>query len=373
MVLSCASGEKKDGAEVKELAVSAKEVVITNSVIEITHDSKTLNSFYSIGDIFEDHYYAYNQNTHAIDIYSLDTRQHIKTVELEDEGPDGVQKQIFGLNVLNADDFAILTDHYITRVGTNSKVIQRLPINGVGPNEYFIEYNLHARNNSNFIYDSNTESFLIPQVSMVDQRVTKEFFKHPILAEYKPNEDLVNPYEVYYPDDFYEKCFGFNDQKSFSYTRQDTVLYALSGYPGIFVYDRNSKKTAEVKINTDDLQHNEVFHQPWSTAANLGQQMKTMMKSSQFGPIAETEDYVILFYHSALKGDQNDLRNPFARKDKMMQVYEKETFKYITTQQLPEEVILVKDFHIDKNSVIIPVAPKTEDIIRMQKIEINAG
>ena len=38
-VLSCASGEKKDGAEVKELAVSAKEVVITNSVIEITHDS----------------------------------------------------------------------------------------------------------------------------------------------------------------------------------------------------------------------------------------------------------------------------------------------------------------------------------------------
>ena len=67
------------------LEASTKEVTVTIPIIEITHDSNVLNSFYSVGDIYKDHYYAYNQGTHAIDVYSIGDEEHLRTITLEDQ------------------------------------------------------------------------------------------------------------------------------------------------------------------------------------------------------------------------------------------------------------------------------------------------
>ena len=162
-----------------------------DSSINIKIDTLTINidnpqlTNYDIFSVWKASIVCYNEIIHALDIFDLQKQQFVKSIQLDDEGPNGIGR-ISAIDIMDLDNFIILTENLIFKISKEGKVLERITINDGITDTNFNKYFIHVEDNSLFKYNNSRNSLFVSVTTIEYPRENRKYYdeSNSILAEF---------------------------------------------------------------------------------------------------------------------------------------------------------------------------------------------
>lgn len=317
----------------------------------------------------QDKFYAYNGSNHSIDVFSIGEGLYLQSLVLESEGPNYVESPN-ELCMLDNGDIYTIGYFDITKLNALGGVIKRQQINSKSDDGYFKTHFFYPSQDNGFEYDTKTDMFYIKNTNMeAGKSLRPETFysQSKVIGSYTFNMKEAKVLEIYYPTEFTEKDFGFNDIPFFTIS-EGFIYYSFSPLPYIFKYNLNTQETIKVKVPTEGLPLLKMDYPAISKNNNTGKSFNSFVFNSNFGVILSNEKYVARLYHSASLPIKES--NPGKmEKESYVQIFDKD-INLIKNIKLDISAAFSGSF-MNSDAIFVQMSPDNEDELSFLKISIN--
>lgn len=301
------------------------ELSFTNHEVKIPISEKQL-SYYTETSYNQEtqHFLGYNEFTHAIDVFSLGDAKFIKSITLEHQGPQYIQKPNAFFQ-LNSKQFVSIDYHNITIFNKDGNVEKRIEINSKSDNPFFYYNFLYPKQDDGFSLIDGTNLMIVFNANMKESTSVNPQAYYQNFSIFSTIDFDGNPVDLNIPfaKEYNEKLYGFNDIV-FSSIQNDILYFNFSALPDIFSFNLNTKELNRSQISTNTLPLYKTETISFGQANNTGLMIDTFLKSANFGPILTTNDYIIRIYQSGAPEGQQNLTASRDYKQKIIQVFDKD-------------------------------------------------
>lgn len=221
--------------------IHSNQIVV--EAISIPIDSITSSSYpvYHNALINGDSYLAgYNHKTHNIDVFDLNSESFYKRINLEYQGPNGIE-DVSGLYIHNWDSIFISATFNIYLINCSGQIIKSFAIldETIFTNEE--EGILTSTISFGLQYSQAKNSVFLNYIPKGTEFGTREFFSKPFIAEYFLNNSSVNLITIPYSKYFSNNNVGFLSEPGVS-VFDSTIYVCFQGESNIYSYNTETEK-----------------------------------------------------------------------------------------------------------------------------------
>jgi|GEM_PF-6621659 len=304
---------------------SSQKVLFTTQEIKIPITENQL-SYYSITSYNKENnnFLGYNEFTHAIDIFSLDSSKFLGSIKLQLEGPDFLQNPN-AFHQLNDDEFVSIDYYQISYFDKKGNVKQRVDINSKSSHSFFYENFLYPNQDNGFMVQGNKNRFIVFNANMKESTSVNPqayYQNYSLFTKIDVEGNLID-LNIPFAKEYHQKFYGFNDLV-FSSFFNETLYYNFSALPDIFSFNLKSKIVKRHQVSTNTLPLLKTENIPFDQSTNTGALIDVYLKSSNFGPILLSNDYIFRIYQSGAPEGQRNLTESRDYKEKIIQVFDKD-------------------------------------------------
>lgn len=283
-------------------------------------------SYYTTTSFFEkrNHFLGYNEFKHSIDIFSLESTEFIKSIFLQREGPEYIDKPNafyqFDDNELVSIDY-----FHITFFDSTGTVKKRININSKSEHPFFYLNFLYPNQDNGFHFMNNFKEMIVFNANMKESTSVNPQAYYQNYSLFTKIDVEGNPIDLSIPfaKEYHEKFYGFNDIV-FSSIENEMLYFNFSALPDIFSFNLKTKELNRGQVSTNTLPLYKTESISFDQANNTGLMIDTFLKSANFGPILTTNDYIIRVYQSGAPEGQQNLTASRDYKQKIIQVFDKD-------------------------------------------------
>lgn len=369
LLLCVACAKKERNNVVVKDRIHGLSIKISTDTLSIKINENLLSD-YDVFSICDNQFMAgYNNVRHTLDFFDIKNLRFIRTVNLDSEGPNGIQR-IAALDFVSFDSIFLLSENFIYLLDSIGDVTRKVGINGNGHQDVYSSYSFFVENNNIFKYNSTSNSLTMAIVSHSVPRTNQKYFSenNSIVAQYFLTNDSIGLYPIGYSQPYRENFLGFNCLKYFNLIDENRMCFLFSGDPAIYVYNASNLSTTQFNVKSD-LPNMKIVSSNWNGGQSFDAGLTHYIKSCTFGPIFEIKDFYIRLYRSALPEGVTDLRS-LAPKKKFISVYNQQ-FELIN--EFPIEIASLdweRSFVIE-DELYIPLQNQDEDLLMLVKITIH--
>lgn len=242
--LSTCSSKKDKQREFRNKFSDTQYSIIPFDTVNIPIDSATSNftTTFRYSEIGRYKLFSiYNHNKHKIQVYDIENRKMVGSINLKSDGPDAIP-ELLGFHIHSFDSLFLFAfdENRIFLIDTAGIVKNIYEVNetlGNGNNNYEIALNQYFETS----FDPRRHLLTFWVQPFLNRR-TAEYYKFPLAIDYNTVQKRVERNYGYYPDAYRESNFYFLREDLHRTISRDYEIHHFSCSHELYLYEKDKKE-----------------------------------------------------------------------------------------------------------------------------------
>lgn len=332
----------------------------------LKHDYPYASNYEGEEEIF---FMGYNENTHKLDAFDLNEKNHLFSITLERDGPNGLGEP-WDFYIHNLDSIFYLSKNnqlgILDRHGAILKKINLARINSdIGFKAHPIYFKIKYDKSSKRVYFNSYSYQYLPNQS--------QYYEEPFIAYYSFSDNLIYQLPLKFTDS-YKKISGYLGEyfEPNVIVQNDSIIYSFPAESDIYFFNLRNEKSLQFSVKSKTV-HDKVPPLPSETYRDINARLIHLIENPYFYPLIP-DPHRNLFYRLHTAGIPYSFDgisyNYMSDKNEYLTVFDKD-MNIIEELELPFKTYNTNSMFVTKEGLIFPFSHFQNPQIDEEKLQFH--